>query len=163
MPMRFVNIHGEVLPDPVARKLYSKASPRPKAEDKSYHKGWRVIGIPPGALEEARDDHRRVVEMAEKSGGRESQQEPQFGICIGALMDNMHPTFASILAANPAVPTRSLNDDDLYVINLRTHTIVQEFGASSTSAQIARSQGLAVRPGHALVTGMAARGLGLLS
>ncbi|CAN7191016.1 hypothetical protein [Acidovorax sp. LjRoot117] len=66
-----MNIDGEVLPDPVALKKYTKAPPKPKAEEKSYHKGWRVIGIPPGALEEARDDHRRVVEMAAKSGGRE--------------------------------------------------------------------------------------------
>ena len=76
-------------------------------------------------------------------------------------MGNMHPTFAAALA--PFAPPPLLNDDDMYVINLRTRTVVQEFGAASPSAQIARSQGLPVKPGHALVSGMTARHLGLLS
>lgn len=74
MALTFVNLHGDVLPDPVALKQYKKATPRQKQEDKSFHKGWKVIGIPPGALEAARDDNRRVAEMAAKAGGKEIKQ-----------------------------------------------------------------------------------------
>jgi len=78
-------------------------------------------------------------------------------------MDTMRPVMSECCAA-PALPgSQSLNDDDLYIVNLRTRTIVREFGASSPSATVARAGGLPVRPGHALVTGMAARGLGLVS
>lgn len=75
-------------------------------------------------------------------------------------MDNMHPLMAQALA--PFAPP-SLNDDDFYIINLRTRTVVREYGASSPAAQQARTQGIPVLPGHALVSGMAARHLGLLS
>lgn len=79
-------------------------------------------------------------------------------------MDLMHPTMRQALSAfiQPAAAS-SLNDDDLYVINLRTRTIVQEHGCSSASAQVARIDGLPIKPGHALVTGMAARHMGLVS
>lgn len=76
-------------------------------------------------------------------------------------MGTMHPIFTAALA--PFAPPPVLNDDDIYVINLRTRTIVQEYGASSPMAQRARSQGLTIKPGHALVTGLTARCLGLLS
>lgn len=71
MGLQFVNIHGEALADPVALKQYQKAPTRLKPEEKSFHKGWRVVGIPPGALEEARAAHQRVQTMAAKAGGRE--------------------------------------------------------------------------------------------
>lgn len=50
--MTFVNYLGEEigLIDHGKRK---KAKP----EEKSFHKGWRVVGIPPGALEEAERLH----------------------------------------------------------------------------------------------------------
>ena len=76
-------------------------------------------------------------------------------------MQNVHPTVRQFVA--PFAPPPLLNDDDMYVINLRTRTVVQEYGASSPMAQEARSKGLTIKPGHALVTGMAARHLGLLS
>lgn len=68
MAIQFVNIHGQVLPDPVALKQYSKAAPRPKPEEKSFHKGWRVTGIPPGALEEARAEALRLGRIEEQNG-----------------------------------------------------------------------------------------------
>jgi len=75
----------------------------------------------------------------------------------------LHPTIAECLSPFAPPPARhTLNDDDLYVVDLRTRTVVQEYGCSSTSAQAARIAGLPVKPGHALVTGMAARGLGLV-
>ena len=43
MALQFVSIHGEALADPVALKQYQKAPARPKPEEKSFHKGWRVI------------------------------------------------------------------------------------------------------------------------
>lgn len=76
---------------------------------------------------------------------------------VNAMMAECLSPFA------PPPALRTLNDDDLYVVNLRTRTVVQEFGGSSASAQAARIEGLPVKPGHALVTGMAARGLGLVS
>lgn len=55
----------------------------------------------------------------------------------------------------------ALNDDDYYVIDLRTRTVLAEYGASSPSAQAARSVGLNVKPGQALVRGIQARSLGV--
>jgi len=71
MALTFVNVNGDVLPDPVALKKEQKTAPKPKPEEKSFHKGWRVMGIPPGALAEARDAHKRLQDMAAKAGGRE--------------------------------------------------------------------------------------------
>lgn len=79
------------------------------------------------------------------------------------MNNHVNATMAACLASWAPPARRSLNDDDLYVVNLRTRTVVQEFGGSSASAQAARIEGLPVKPGHALVTGMAARGLGLVS
>lgn len=59
-------------------------------------------------------------------------------------------------------PLDALNDDDLYLIDLRTRNVIQEFGCSSATAQSARIGGLVVKPGQALLKGMQARSLGLL-
>lgn len=77
MPLQFVNVRGEVISDAkiTLRKAqaHQEAARKKRAtpDVKAFHKGWKVTGIPPGALEEARDDHRRVAEMAARSGGRE--------------------------------------------------------------------------------------------
>ncbi|EED68261.1 hypothetical protein SR914_24945 [Comamonas testosteroni] len=34
------------------------------------HKGWRVSGIKPGLLEEAKQAHGRLCQMAQKAGGK---------------------------------------------------------------------------------------------
>lgn len=68
MALQFVNIHGETLPDPVARQKCAKSAPKPKPEEKSYHKGWRVVGIPPGELELARSEAQRLARTAIENG-----------------------------------------------------------------------------------------------
>lgn len=79
------------------------------------------------------------------------------------MNERLHPAMAQALAPFSPPALRSLNDDDIYVVNLRTRTVVQEYGASSASAAAARAEGLPLKPGHALVTGMQARGLGIVS
>lgn len=74
MSLQFTNYLGNTLPNQIALKQYSKAKPRPKAEEKSFHKGWKVMGIPPGALEEARAANKRLQDMAAKAGGREIKE-----------------------------------------------------------------------------------------
>lgn len=77
MPLEFVNVRGELISNAqiTLRKAeaHQEASRKKRAAPdlKAFHKGWKVTGIPPGALEEARDGHRRVVEMAARSGGKE--------------------------------------------------------------------------------------------
>lgn len=46
--MDFVNIHGQLVHLAPATKR--KRDPKP---DESYHRGWKVVGIPPGAYEKA--------------------------------------------------------------------------------------------------------------
>ena len=41
-----------------------------KADSVSVHKGWRVSGIKPGLLEEAKQAHERLCQMAQKAGGK---------------------------------------------------------------------------------------------
>jgi hypothetical protein len=57
--LTFVNING----DPVSMNL-GAVPKKPRAEKGSYHNGWRVVGIPPGSLEEARRDHEATNRLA---------------------------------------------------------------------------------------------------
>ena len=41
-----------------------------KADAVSVHKGWRVSGIKPGMLDEAKQAHERLCQMAQKAGGK---------------------------------------------------------------------------------------------
>lgn len=41
-----------------------------KADPVSVHKGWRVSGIQPGKLEEAKQAHLQLCQMAQKAGGK---------------------------------------------------------------------------------------------
>lgn len=75
-------------------------------------------------------------------------------------MNNLPDAIARSLA--PFVPPQRLNDDDLYVIDLRAKKIIEEIGASSPSASAARVNGLNVKPGQALLGGLQARSLGVL-
>lgn len=78
----------------------------------------------------------------------------------------MHPVMAQCLAAQPFMPPmnsrQSINDDDLYLVNIRTRTIVGQHGAKSAVAAQARSQGYPVRPGQAMLTGMQLKSSGLV-
>lgn len=64
-PIAYVNVNGELLGYDLAAGR-KKAAPRRSApaEPKSYHNGWRVVGIPPGALEAAEQDHPRLIAAA---------------------------------------------------------------------------------------------------
>lgn len=75
-------------------------------------------------------------------------------------MSNLHPIFQQALA--PFAPP-SLNDDDFYIVDLKKRAAVSQFDCASVSAQVARTQGIPVLPGQALLTGMQARMLGVLA
>lgn len=70
MALQFVNVRGEV-PTEHRMQETAKQQRRPKSvtEKEPQHKGFAVCGYPPGALDEARAAHERVVAMAEKAGG----------------------------------------------------------------------------------------------
>jgi len=79
---------------------------------------------------------------------------------------NLHPAMAAALAsfAPPQssvhrAAAASLNDDDLYVIDVRTHAIIQRHSCKSAMGENALVVGIAVKPGQALVRGMQLRGM----
>lgn len=72
-------------------------------------------------------------------------------------MDGLSHVFKQVLAAQPFVPRPSLNDDDLYVVDLKTMQPVTSYGCASATARDARYSGVAVRPGQALLKGMQLR------
>ena len=71
-------------------------------------------------------------------------------------MDPLPHVFRQVLAAQPFAPP-SLNDDDLYVVDLKTLQPVTSYGCASATARDARHSGVAVRPGQALLKGMQLR------
>lgn len=62
--------------------------------------------------------------------------------------------------ALPPMPPQAINDDDLYVIDVRTRAVITSYGASSEAARVARIAGLQVKPGQALLKGMQLRSMG---
>ncbi|MBF5006882.1 hypothetical protein [Diaphorobacter caeni] len=56
----------------------------------------------------------------------------------------------------------SFNDDDVYVFDVETCTVIASYGASSATAQAARRHGVPVKAGQSWVKGRTARSLGLL-
>lgn len=67
--LNFVNYKGESLPPPAS--TVPKLVKRRETPD-SFHRGWRVVGIPPGAVEEAEQEHsRRQIPLA--AAGKESK------------------------------------------------------------------------------------------
>jgi hypothetical protein len=77
---------------------------------------------------------------------------------------HLQENFARIFATIPSVPkaATSLNDDDFYVIDLTRRSIVSSFGSASATAQVARSQGVPLKAGQALMRGMQLRYSGLI-
>jgi hypothetical protein len=64
------------------------------------------------------------------------------------------------MQARSAQPTQSLNDDDIYVIDLTTRKIVEQHGSGTVAAHAMRSGAVwGVRPGQALLRGLQARAL----
>lgn len=62
--LSYVNIYGR--PVSVAPPIEVKKKAR--AQPDAYHKGWRVMGIPPGNLEKAQQEHIKKARDAEKRG-----------------------------------------------------------------------------------------------
>lgn len=54
--MQFINIHGSPLNIDRMKATAPKRQVSAPDQDAEYHKGFRVMGHPPGALESARDD-----------------------------------------------------------------------------------------------------------
>ncbi len=61
--LTFVNYLGQAVSTaPVAK-------PKSKTVDLDpYHKGWRVVGVPPGAVEEAEQEHKKKSQKARAAG-----------------------------------------------------------------------------------------------
>ena len=77
MSLTFVNHNGDPITDSRmatirARGMELERQRRlaAKADSVSVHKGWRVSGIKPGLLEEAKQAHERLCQMAQKAGGK---------------------------------------------------------------------------------------------
>lgn len=77
MSLTFVNHNGDPITDSRmdamrAQGLEQERQRRlsAKADAVSVHKGWRVSGIKPGMLEEAKQAHERLCQMAQKAGGK---------------------------------------------------------------------------------------------
>lgn len=68
-------------------------------------------------------------------------------------MNNIHPIMAEALA--PFALPRRLNDDDIYLVDVRTRTVVRMVSNN------ARDVGFHVALGQALLTGMQARFIGV--
>jgi hypothetical protein len=81
MPLTFTNVNGDEL-GPVgslikrqAEKEFAITGQKPKkakraTTDKAYHKGWRVVGIPPGAWEDAVIEHERFTHYCTVRGDK---------------------------------------------------------------------------------------------
>ena len=74
MSLQFVNLHGDAI---TASKIdamrtagieMEKARRAAARHTDPTHKGWRVVGIPPGLLEAAKAEHKSIVEKAREAG-----------------------------------------------------------------------------------------------
>lgn len=52
--MEFVNLNGEPVSTSAVKRAAKRAEPK---ADESWHKGFRVVGIPPGAYEKAVEEN----------------------------------------------------------------------------------------------------------
>lgn len=73
MPLQFVSITGAAISESqikAAKAMANQEAARKKkvVELKSFHKGWKVTGIPPGALEQARAEALRLGRIEEQNG-----------------------------------------------------------------------------------------------
>lgn len=72
-------------------------------------------------------------------------------------MDPLPHILTQVFAAQPHMPPPSLNDDDLYLVDLRTMKPLASFGCASATAQDARYHGMNVLVGQGLLKGMQLR------
>lgn len=77
MSLTFVNHNGDPITDSrmaamraQGMELERQRRLAAKADAVSAHKGWRVSGIKPGLLEEAKQAHGRICQIAQKAGGK---------------------------------------------------------------------------------------------
>ena len=77
MSLTFVNHNGDPITDSrmaamraQGMELERQRRLAAKADVVSVHKGWRVSGIKPGMLDEAKQAHERLCQMAQKVGGK---------------------------------------------------------------------------------------------
>lgn len=73
MPLQFVSITGAAISQSqinAAKAIANQEAARKKkvVELKSFQKGWKVTGIPPGALEQARAEALRLGRIEEQNG-----------------------------------------------------------------------------------------------
>lgn len=76
-----------------------------------------------------------------------------------ALNAVMAEALAPFAPADSSVHRDALNDDDLYVIDARTHKIIERHSCKSVMADRAEVYGMPVKPGQALVRGLQLRGM----
>lgn len=82
---------------------------------------------------------------------------------------SVHPTMAPFLASIAPVGSvyaragDGLNDDDVYLVDVATKRVLKRWGCKSATADAARFNGIGVRTGQALLTGMQARSFGALA
>lgn len=69
MTLQFVNYQGQPLH--ICKLDLHQKERKTRAVPDSFHKGWRVQGIPPGALQKARDRHLML-----SAGGGEREAKP---------------------------------------------------------------------------------------
>lgn len=60
MPMTFI-VNGREVTAEQFQTQAEKKKPKPVREQRGYHKGFRVVGHAPGAMEEARIEHEREI------------------------------------------------------------------------------------------------------
>ena len=77
MSLTFVNHNGDPITDSrmaamraQGMELERQRRLAAKSDAVSVHKGWRVTGIAPGLLDEAKQAHERLCQMAQKAGGK---------------------------------------------------------------------------------------------
>ncbi|MDH1337553.1 hypothetical protein N5D77_26265 [Comamonas thiooxydans] len=77
MSLTFVNHNGDPITDSrmaamraQGMELERQRHLAAKSDAVSVHKGWRVSGIAPGLLDEAKQAHERLCQMAQKAGGK---------------------------------------------------------------------------------------------
>ena len=77
MTLTFVNHNGDPITDSRMAAMRAQGMElerlrrlAAKADAVSVHKGWRVSGIKPGLLDEAKQAHERLCQIAQKAGGR---------------------------------------------------------------------------------------------
>lgn len=77
MSLTFVNHNGDLITDSrmaamraQGMELERQRRLAAKSDAVSVHKGWRVSGIKPGQLDEAKQAHERLCQMAQKAGGK---------------------------------------------------------------------------------------------